>query len=75
MSIYRQITQIPKTNTDALIDASLEVNADKTKYMLTSRHQNAGQNHDIENAAEFKYLETTVSNFDSRGNKERDEFG
>jgi hypothetical protein len=34
-----------------LINASkevgLEVNAEKTKYMLLSRHQNAGQNHDI----------------------------
>jgi biotin operon repressor len=35
-------------NTWTLIDASkevgLEVNADKTRYMLLSRHQNAGQN-------------------------------
>jgi hypothetical protein len=38
-------------NTQILIDASkevgLEVNAENTKYMLLSRHQNAGQNHDI----------------------------
>jgi hypothetical protein len=38
-----------KKNT-ALIDASkevgLEVNTEKTKYMLLSRHQNAGKNHD-----------------------------
>jgi hypothetical protein len=38
-------------NTQTLIDASkevgLEVNAEETKYMLLSRHQNAGQNHDI----------------------------
>jgi hypothetical protein len=25
----------------------LEVNAEKTKYILRSHHQNAGQNHDI----------------------------
>jgi hypothetical protein len=40
-----------KKNIETLIDASkkagLEVNAKKTKYMLLSRHQNAGQNHDI----------------------------
>jgi hypothetical protein len=40
-----------KTNTDTLIEASkevdLEVNTEKTKYMLLSPHQNAGQNHDI----------------------------
>jgi hypothetical protein len=36
-----------KKNTETLIDASkevdLEVNTEKTKYMLLSRHQNAGQ--------------------------------
>jgi hypothetical protein len=40
-----------KKNTETLIDAGkevgLEVNAEKTKYMLLSRHQNARQNHDI----------------------------
>jgi hypothetical protein len=38
-----------KKNMETLIDASkevgLEVNTEKTKYMLLSRHQNAGQNH------------------------------
>jgi hypothetical protein len=38
-------------NMDTLSDASkevdLEVNTEKTKYMLLSRHQNAGQNYDI----------------------------
>jgi hypothetical protein len=28
-------------------EVSLEVNAEKTKYMLLSRHQNAGQNQDL----------------------------
>jgi hypothetical protein len=40
-----------KKNTENLIDASkevgLEIDIDKTKYMLLSRHQNVGQNRDI----------------------------
>jgi hypothetical protein len=40
-----------KKSTETLIDASKEVsseiNAEKTKYMLLSRHQNVGQNWDI----------------------------
>jgi hypothetical protein len=40
-----------KKNTDTLIDASkevcLELNVEKTKYMLLSHHQNVGQNRDI----------------------------
>jgi hypothetical protein len=58
---------------ETLIDASkevgLEINVDKTKCMLLSRHQNVGQNRDIkitnspfENVSQFKYLETTVTN-------------
>jgi hypothetical protein len=62
-----------KKNTETLIDASkdavLEINVEKTKYMLLSRHQNVGQNQDIkianrsfENVSQFKYLGTTVTN-------------
>jgi hypothetical protein len=40
-----------KKDTQTIIDYSkevvLEVNTEKTKYMLLSRHQNAGQNRDI----------------------------
>jgi hypothetical protein len=40
-----------KKNTETLIDASkelgLEINVERTKYMLLSPHWNAGQNHDI----------------------------
>jgi hypothetical protein len=50
-------------------DNVLEVNAEKSKYMLLSRHQNAGQYHDIkianrcfENVAQFRYLGTAVAN-------------
>jgi hypothetical protein len=53
-------------NTETLINAGkevgLEITVEKTKYMLLSRHQNAGQNRDIEianrsfeNASQFKY--------------------
>ena len=40
-----------KKNTESLVAASkeigLEVNAEKTKCMFVSQHQNAGQNHGI----------------------------
>jgi len=40
-----------KKNTEALVftskETDLEVNADKTKYMVMSRDQNAGRSHDI----------------------------
>jgi hypothetical protein len=60
-------------NTQTLIDASkevgLEVNVEKTKYMLVCRDQNAGQNREIkignrsfEYESQFKYLGTTVTN-------------
>jgi hypothetical protein len=50
-------------------EVGLEVNAEKTKYMLPSHHQSAGQNHEIkianrcfENVAQFRYLGTTITN-------------
>jgi hypothetical protein len=62
-----------KKNSETLIDASkevgLELNVEKTKYMLLSRHWNVGQNRDIEvanrsfeNVSQFKYLGTIVTN-------------
>jgi hypothetical protein len=61
-----------KRNTQNLIEASkevtLEVNTEKTKYMLLSRHQSAEQNHDIkrgnrcfENVEQFRYLGATAT--------------
>jgi hypothetical protein len=61
-----------KKNTEIIIDASkevgLEVNTQNTKYVLLSRHQNAGQDYDVkianrsfENVAQFKYLGMTVT--------------
>ena len=49
-------------------EIGLEVNADKTKYMIKSRDQNAGQSHSMktensstERMEEFKYLGTTLT--------------
>jgi hypothetical protein len=39
-----------ETLTDASKEAGLEENAEKTKYILLSSHQNAGQNHVIKTA-------------------------
>jgi len=60
-------------NAEALVDASketgLEVNADKTKYMVMSGDQTAGRSHKIktdnssfERVEESKYLGTTLTN-------------
>jgi len=53
-------------------EIGLEVNADKTKYMVMSRDQNAGQSHSMkidnssfERVKEFKYLGTTLTNQNS----------
>jgi len=50
------------------LETGLEVNADKTKYMIMSRDQNAGRihsmkidNRSIERVEEFKYLGTTLT--------------
>jgi hypothetical protein len=61
-----------KESTKALLDASkeigLEVNHQKTKYMLMSRGQNVGQKHSMkianrsfEDEAKFKCLGTTLT--------------
>jgi len=65
-----------KESAEALVVATketgLEVNADKTKYMIMSRDQNAGRSHSmkidnscIERAEDFKYLGTTLTNKNS----------
>jgi hypothetical protein len=53
-------------------EIGLEVNAEKTKYMVMSRNQNAGHNHNIkienksfERVEELKYLGTTLTNRNS----------
>ena len=65
-----------KENAEALVAATreigLEISADKTKYMVMSRDQNAGQNHSVrinnstfERMEEFKYLGTTLTHQNS----------
>jgi hypothetical protein len=60
-------------NSETLLEASrdigLEINAEKTKYMIMSCHPNSGQNQNIrianesfENVATFTYLGTTLTN-------------
>jgi hypothetical protein len=65
-----------KENAETLVVATkeigLEVNADKTKYMVTSRYRNAGRddsvkidNSCIERVEEFKYLGTKLTDQNS----------
>jgi hypothetical protein len=65
-----------KKNTEALVgttkEIGLDVNADKTKYMVMSRVQNAGRNHSIkvdnssfERVEELGYLGITLTNQNS----------
>ena len=65
-----------KANTEALVGGSkeigLEVNADKTKYMVMSGDQNAGRSHrmktgnsSFERVEQFKYLGTAITHQNS----------
>ena len=78
--IIRHISQYHyrpvKENSEALVvptkEIGLEVNADKTKYMVMSRDRNAGRgysvktdNTSIERVEEFKYLGTTLTHQNS----------
>jgi len=65
-----------KENAEALVaairESGLEVSADKTKYMVMSRDQNAGRIHSVridnvtfERVEEFRYLGKTLTNQNS----------
>jgi len=65
-------TNTIRENTESLVQASrkvgLEIIKQKTKYMLVSHHQNAGQNHNLltanisfKHVATFKYLGTVTN--------------
>jgi len=69
-----------KKNAEALVVATketgLEVNADKTKYVVMSRDQNAGRGHSVkidnsstERVEEFKYLGMTLTDQNSMREK------
>jgi hypothetical protein len=62
-----------KENSETLLEVSrdngLEINLEKTKHMIMSRHPNSGQNQNMrianesfENVAKFKYLGMTLTN-------------
>jgi len=74
--ILRGSVHIVKENAEALIMASreggLEVNADKTKYIVVSRDKNGGRsrsrkidNSFYERVGEVRYLGTTLTNQNS----------
>jgi hypothetical protein len=70
------ITENTETLLEASRDIGLEINAEKTKYMIMSRHQNSGQNQNMrianelfENVATFKYMGTTLTNQNDIHNK------
>jgi ribosomal protein S2 len=69
----RTIRKNIETLIDAIKEVGLQVNEQKTKGMLLSRHQNAGQiitnigDRSSENVIQFKYLGMTVTNQNLRG--------
>jgi hypothetical protein len=63
------IKEKTETLSRASRDVGLEINVEKAKYMIMSRHPNSGQNQNImtatesfENVAKFRYLKTTLTN-------------
>jgi hypothetical protein len=76
VNILGESVHTVKENVEALVvatkESGLEVNADKTKYMVMSRDQNAGwghsvktDNNSIERVEEFKYLGMTLTDQNS----------
>ena len=76
LRMFMYIFFVRKENAESLVAATrkigLERSADKTKYMVMSRDQNAGRIHNVrtdnitfERVKEFKYLGTTLTNQNS----------
>jgi hypothetical protein len=59
-----------ETVTDARMEVRLEVNTEKTKHMLLSPHQNAGQNHDILTVNRY-FANVTTSKYLKDSNKSK----
>jgi hypothetical protein len=66
---YTSVQKSHCVNLGGSKEVGLEVNAEKVKYMETSRHQNARQIHDIkmanisfENVAKMEHFGTTLTN-------------
>ena len=73
VNMLRENLQTIRENAEIFIKASkdigIEVNSEKTKYMIISHHQNIIQNQNIvignllfENVEKFRYLGVTVTN-------------
>jgi hypothetical protein len=63
------IKENTETLLEARIDFGLEINSEKTKYMIIPRRPNSGHNQNVrianeyfENVAKFRYLGTTLTN-------------
>jgi hypothetical protein len=63
-----EVFYVCETLSEASRDVGLEINAEKTKYMM-SRHPDSGQNQNVrianepfENVAKFRYLGKTLTN-------------
>jgi hypothetical protein len=74
MNLLGNNTETIKKNVETFVDTSkevgLEVNVEKTKYMLVSRDQNAGQNGEIQIAnRSFKCI--TISIFENNSDRSK----
>ena len=72
ITVYRRLRENAAALVAATREIGMEVSADKTKYMVVSRDQNAGRIHSVridnntfERVEEFKYLGTTLKNQNS----------